>query len=138
MGLEVGLLKLDLKEEVKFLVLLRTHTVVREPKAAKRSSMEVWSQVSLSGLRSFGISHIECRNAKRDPCSGVKSVHPHDPACKAESAPREEDSQAAPGRALPGFTPNQRALLFRKSETAGKRRQECPKKFIGAKVPRQG
>jgi hypothetical protein len=60
--LALGLLKLDLKE-VKFLVLLRTPTAVGEPKAPKKSSMEVSSQVSLSGLRSFGIGH--------DPPPGV-------------------------------------------------------------------
>ena len=78
-------------------------------------------------------SSVATQNAT--PCSGVKSVHPHDPACKAEAAPPEEDSQAAPDRALPGFTPNQHALLFRKSETAGKRRQECPKNLLGPRTP---
>jgi hypothetical protein len=55
--LKVGL-KVDLKEDGKFLVLHRTHTAVGEPKAAKSSSAEVSSQISLSGLRSLRILRL--------------------------------------------------------------------------------
>ena len=71
---------MDLKEDLKFLLLLRTQRVVREPKAATRSSMNVLLRISLSGLRSirnwsYRVLHYKTgdfMSAQSSPCMGRK------------------------------------------------------------------
>jgi hypothetical protein len=68
-GLEVDLLKLDLKE-MKFLVLLRTHTAVGEPKAAKGISMSGLLRISLSSplsIRKCCLRHAQSMHKTAGP-----------------------------------------------------------------------